>query len=165
MKAEHRQHVEQHHPGLLQNALTKLPTARTREQIRRLAKVLASGLTEEYARKPDETADLMSAAVELSEVDVIFLQQMDRNDRFRPGGPELASIDEANDEWTFDVVRPHIEDIDHSGGQSIARKLERFGLIEEVERRSSKVGPNETPFRLLRKGAHFLRFVRNYEAS
>jgi hypothetical protein len=42
----------------------------------------------------------------------------------------------------------------------IGLKLQSFGLIEGVERRPFKVGPDEKPYRLLKKGARFITFVR-----
>jgi len=156
--ADHLEYMRGQFMPVLLEASRKAQEATTESKIRRLAAILANGLEE--AAPADTVAEMLRIAIDLSDADVEFLRQMNRSERFRPGGPGLASVDDANDEWK--EIKPHIEGLDRSDGQSIALKLQSYGLIESVERRPTKVGPQMTPYRLLRHGGDFIRFVQEY---
>ena len=161
INAEHRRHIDEDHSDLIMDAAIKAQNIRGKDRVRRLGLVLAHGLTENAAAKPDEVEEMLGIAMTLFDLDVEFLRQMNwRPDRFKQGGAGLASIDQANEDWK--EHRPRIKDVDRSGGQSIARRLERFGLIESIERRNTSNGPDETPFRMLRRGVDFLDYIKEH---
>ena len=126
-----------------------------------LGRIVARGLTEEYANNPDYTEEVMQIAIALFPEDVLVLKQIvEAQIDFLKQNNWNPMMDPVNDSWAKN--KPTLPTMKFKGDlYSVCAKLERFGLITRVERNNSKLAPNETPYAALRRGADFLNYIRS----
>jgi len=159
LSSEQKRHLDEDHPELLRDAVIKAATVRGNERVKWLGRILAHGLLEEPSKTPDFTEELMRIAIALDPVDILVLQQIVYSQRaVMEQNSWNTVVDEINKAWS--VATPKINGAPTSDLYSVCVKLEGFGLLMRVERVTSVLGVNVTPFSLLKKGASFLDYIR-----
>jgi hypothetical protein len=162
LEAKHKEFLKNDFGDLVVDALSKAERLRAKERVARIALILANAAEVGPSTDLDLTEELMRVATELSDIEVEFLRQMDSFHPYpwqNPGGG-LLTVHEANMNWS--ERHPQLSGVDNSEYSSIALRLQSLGLIEAVEREVAIVGPDITPYRILRKGSAFIRFVRSH---
>jgi hypothetical protein len=157
----HRLFLREQFYSLLIDGLRRAENLPAKERVKRIALILANAAKVGPSQPFDSTEELMRVAMELSDLEVEYLRQLNEFHPFpfdEPGGG-LTTVEEANRNWAD--RHPSLGGVDNSDYQSIALKLQSFGLIEAVERRPVIVGPDITPYRMLKKGAAFVRFIQS----
>jgi len=153
-------------------ASASLQALRTTQKDRlvRLSLVLANGLKENDL-KPESTDDMMRAAVELKDTDILMLGKLyplykpllDRMERARPGRPESVPNlhNEIQNIWhDFGRSLNPAEQLEYRG--SFAR-LQSHGMIQQVTFSNSEVG--REPYLLLKEGAKFYERLQEIGAA
>jgi hypothetical protein len=148
-------------PELLEGikaATLQAQRTKDKKRLERMALILANGFAENDL-EPESLDDMMRAAVELKDADIIMLERiyalekplLDRMDRVRRGRPELLPNlhGEIQNVWhNFGRSLNPAEQLEYRG--SFAR-LQSHGLIQQVTISNSAVG--QEPYLLLGDGA------------
>jgi hypothetical protein len=134
--------------------------ATQKERLKRLALILANGVKENDLA-PESTDDMMRAAIELKDADILMLGRLyplwkpllDRMERTKRGRPALMPN-----------LHSEIQNIWHNFGRSLNpaeqleyrsffARLQSHGMIQQVTFSNSEVG--QEPYLLLEEGAKF----------
>jgi hypothetical protein len=159
--ATHRRFLEGEYLDLVMDGFRKAENIRAKKRIARLGQILAS-VAEIGPDVPlDGAEELMRIAVNLSDLDVAVLREIHRaQGKFlKDNQAGRVNRESANEAWHNSP--PRIDKVSEGDIQSCCATLQSFGLIARVERSEFKLGPNEIPYALLRRGAVFVEFIRN----
>jgi hypothetical protein len=154
----HSDFISDELPGLVHDALRRARETRSKERIRRLARIVVRaaviGPVEDAA---DYAEEMMRIAVDLTarDLNVLVALQQSQGSIDSHGVVPREPVNEA---WRDHP--PRIPGMTENEIQSICGKLQSFGLATRIERNNSKLGPSEIPYALLHKGKDFLRYAR-----
>ena len=146
--------------NLLMEAAAQSEDVTDAERVKRIAKIFARAIVVGPATQSDRAVELMRIARMLTDQDVEALRQMYQA-QFKLLGPNtVTDIDAVNDAWRSS--KPKIPGVLESDLLDILLKLQGQGLVRIVERRDTKLSPNEQPFALSNKGADFVRYALGF---
>jgi hypothetical protein len=132
------------------------------QRVKRIGMILARAIVVGPAAPSERAIELMRIARMLTDQDVEALSQHYPAQFSLLGQPgALPDIDAVNDAWRSS--KPKIPGVLEADLLDILLKLQGQGLIRSVERRNSKLGPNEQPFALGNKGADFVRWALGFK--
>lgn len=144
---------------LVLEGIKRAENLRSRSRIERIGKILGYAAELGHRKSSDHTEEMMRVAMDLADDDVIVLREIYKTQAsLLERNQGKVVIDNVNDAWRNN--RPQTPDMHEGELQSICAKLQSFGLVIQVERRSIKLGPNEIPYALLQKGYEFVRYIQ-----
>jgi hypothetical protein len=161
LSERHKQFIQTDFAELVTDGLRKAENIRAKERIVRIGMILATAAQEGPRASPDETEELMRVAAALSDLDVAVLREIHQAQReyLKNNQAERVDRETANEAWRDSP--PQIAGVSDGEIQSCCSKLQSFGLVARIERNDFKLGPNEIPYALLKRGAVFIEFIRN----
>jgi hypothetical protein len=161
LSEEHRRFIQTDFVELVADGLRKAETIRAQERIIRIAKILGSVAETGIAVSLDDAEEFMRIAMVLSDLDVAVLREIHRAQARLLEDNQAGRVnrESANEAWRDSP--PQIKGVVDGDIQSCCATLQSFGLVARIDRNESKLGPNEIPYALLRRGAVFIDFIRN----
>ncbi len=159
LSEEQKTFYDKDYMPLVLDGLKKSEDLRAKERIARIAKILAYAAEQGPTRSPDYTEEMMRVAMALDDNDVYVLRDIEnvQTPILSQYGDNIG-VDEINRIWR--EHRPRLEGMSDGALQSICAKLHSYGLIIQLERRNTQLGPNEIPYALLPKGRDFVRYIK-----
>jgi hypothetical protein len=158
--AKHEAFYRDEIPALLIDGCQRAETLRMRSKIKRIANILVHALITGPDSSPETTEEMLRIAANLDDLDIEILRQIVeiQKPKMSPGQDALG-MNVVNPLWKDH--RPAVAGLSGGDLTSICHKLESYGLITRVDKRSDKFGPDEPspPFGLLRKGVRFVDFA------
>ncbi len=157
----HRRFLETEYVELVADGFRKAENIRAKQRIVRIGNILASAAEIGPSASLDGAEELMRVAMNVSDLDVAVLREIHNAQAkyLNNNQQERVNFELANDAWRESP--PRISGISDGQIQSCCATLQSFGLLARVERNQYKLGPNEIPFALLKRGAIFIDFIRN----
>jgi hypothetical protein len=162
--------VEQDFLPLVLDGLQMAEQTRSKEKIRRLAKVLAHAVEFGPQAKADQTEEMMRVAAALSDEEVQLLGAIysGQIQHYQVNGGRVDP-ESANNFWANvdaagypqpNAANPVTHWSNAGRVQSICAKLQSFGLITQVSPNRMKVSPGGIPYALLQNGKDFIEYIR-----
>jgi hypothetical protein len=161
LSEEHLRFIQTDFVELVTDGLRKAENIRATARIIRIGKILGSVAEIGPAVAMDESEELMRIAMDLSDLDVAVLREIHRvQGRYlKDNQSGRVNRESANEAWRDSP--PRVNGVSEGDIQGCCAMLQSFGLVARVERNDFKLGPNEIPYALLRRGAVFIEFIRN----
>jgi hypothetical protein len=146
---------------LVADGLRKAENIRAKNRIVRIAMILGTVAETGPSMLLDNAEELMRIAVNLSDLDVAVLREIyhAQSEHLKNSQTGRVNRESANEAWRD--FPPKIDGVSEGDIQSCCATLLSFGLVARVERNEFKLGPNEIPYALLKRGAVFVEFSRN----
>jgi hypothetical protein len=163
IKEEHRRFLKTDYVELIVDGLGKAENVRSRERIRRLAKILVTAAEIGPSTSPDQIEEFLQIATVTTELDIAVLREIYSVQFKSLSESQVGRIgkDIVNDLWKSSP--PIIDGVLDGDIQSCCATLQGFGLVERIDRNDFKLGPDKTPYALLKRGAEFVHFIREFE--
>jgi hypothetical protein len=157
--AKHEAFYRDEIPPLLVDGFHRAETLRLKSKIERIGNILIHALVHGPGCAPETTEEMLRVAANLDDLDVEILRQIVEVQAPMLGPHDALGMNVVNPLWK--ERRPTFASLSGGDLTSICHKLESFGLITRVDKRSDKFGPDEPapPFGILRKGMRFAEFA------
>jgi hypothetical protein len=158
--AKHENFYRDEIPSILIDGFQRAETLRMRSKIKRIGNILVHALVTGPDSAPQTTEEMLRVAANLDDLDVEILRQIVEVQKpHMVAGRDALGMNVVNPLWKEN--RPKVGGLSDGDLTSTCHKLESFGLITRIDKRSDKFGPDEPapPFGLLRKGIRFAEFA------
>ena len=138
---------------LVSEGVVRAAEAKSKERVRRIAKILANALRGGPKQTYEAERELIDAAAQIGESDAFILGTMMKHQGAMVKGAGLADINGANDTWTK-MMEEHKEFRDAHIHVSCAR-LQSQGLIIRMDRKTSALDLATNAYSLTTFGVQF----------